>query len=405
MKGFFNGTLELASFLIEYVVTKTSNNRNNATVKLNGNTNCNNHNNNNNNNEPNSMIYNDRNTLNSSNEDYNCEENSEENDKSTNFIDKEINLNYIDLFYIEMFIDGFRKFHRIYFKENKLDQIDSSFIIKRYKKREFPLNNKKLMKKIYHALGNNTRPKFYKNLFKICKKKSMNMSSDSEESSSCCGSDSTNNDSVYSFMLNSNNTSHQTNNTQETFYPEIDKKQETYKSEEKSSPSAINVAKQSSKNKSSVGILKINSNFVSNKKKFSCNNNQKTEEKLKNSDLICSLDELNSDSFTARQVYNGILDNRKTKKIKSNFIQRHREDTVNSDLIEHNTTSSFEQQIAQYNDKKIENISEIRLPLDKRNKIFSNNEKNTIYFNNINVNIFKFMHYKVTIFLIAKRLK
>ena len=86
---------------------------------------------------------------------------------------------------IHLFIEGFRDFHRIYFKANKFDSMDTSFVIKPHKKYHFPAINKKIFKKVFYSLGSSKQSsnsasssydhakkrKFYKSILHACKKK------------------------------------------------------------------------------------------------------------------------------------------------------------------------------------------------------------------------------------------
>jgi hypothetical protein len=319
MKGFFNGTIELVSYLIEYMINKT----NNSTVF-----NCNNNNN---------YSYNDF------------------NQKS---------LTDTDIFNTELFINGFRKFHRIYFKENKLDHVDTSFIVKPYKKKKFPSNNKKLIKKVFYALGNNTlRPKFYKSVLKICKKGYQNSRSDSSNSSINSSGESSNEESVYSSKSNSNICEQKIRHDLSSDFlkePVELTLNNFYSNTQHNQLLSNEFSKDKIANKES-------------KKDINCNLNDKTQ-------IICNeysnlptvLNNFYCDDFQNNSV-NDFGDNTKPKKIKSNSIQRHSEETDKPkfrDLIDRKQSFFIKRQIQH---DKIQSISEIHKPFDQHS-FFTENQ-------------------------------
>ena len=73
-----------------------------------------------------------------------------------------LNENNFETYKIEIFMDTLRKFHAIYFKAHKLNDKEVNFVTKSYKKKKFPLNNKKLLKKLTFILNSEYQvPKKY----------------------------------------------------------------------------------------------------------------------------------------------------------------------------------------------------------------------------------------------------
>jgi hypothetical protein len=73
-----------------------------------------------------------------------------------------LNENNFETYKIEIFMDTLRKFHAIYFKAHKLNDKEVNFVTKSYRKKKFPLNNKKLLKKLTFILNSEYQvPKKY----------------------------------------------------------------------------------------------------------------------------------------------------------------------------------------------------------------------------------------------------
>jgi hypothetical protein len=159
MKGFFNGSIELISYMIEYLLCKSTSTLTN--------------NNNNNNNFSHRHQHQSASTSSSSAAAAAAAGPLHNNNLSPNHLNRTNSINYSLNKYsanIEMYINLLRKFHNIYFKENKLNDSEITFVINTHKQKQFPLNNKKVLKKILHALGSECQmpQKYYTSLYKLC---------------------------------------------------------------------------------------------------------------------------------------------------------------------------------------------------------------------------------------------
>lgn len=131
MKGFFNGSLELVSFILERCIVSKS-------------------------------------------------------------IDDSTPLASTDPISIDSLIDSFRSFHRTFFKAYRLNDAETEFVIKPYKQKRFPANNRRMLKKVLSTLGNDNKLDgvFYDSLSRACHSSSQSRYSSDTSTTGSSGSNS-----------------------------------------------------------------------------------------------------------------------------------------------------------------------------------------------------------------------